>query len=426
MKNRLISLLRWSEQYTKTDMVYLASGTFWSNFNMAIVTLLSFAGSILFARYMSKDAYGTYQYILAIAGLIGATTLNNMNSAVTRAVARGFEGEFKHSVHFQLMAGIIPAVLGLSVSSWYFIHSNYTLGSAFVLIALFLPLGNAFNTWVAYLGGKKMFRIGTYYGLFNNIISYVPILLALYFTRNVLWIVAANYFFIFLTNFILYLYVIKHIPPNEKRDNETISYGIHLSVMNIFGTLAGQLDSLLVFHFIGSTALAIYSFATIIPEKISGILKFIPNLVLLRLSDRSEEQVKDILKKKLWVIVVLVVVSEGSYAAFAPWAFHTFFPAYVDSIHYTQIYALSFFSLVTTVVQMALIAQRKTKELYIVSFVMPTLRILLLSVLLYFYGIWGLLWAQILLNFILFGLQIIIFIRKKPLEATTVTPVNPI
>ena len=29
LKKRLVHILRWSERYTKTDMVYFASGNFW-------------------------------------------------------------------------------------------------------------------------------------------------------------------------------------------------------------------------------------------------------------------------------------------------------------------------------------------------------------------------------------------------------------
>src|SRR6185437_109382 len=108
LKDRLIALLRWSERYTKTDMVYLASGTFWSNFSAATVVILGFLASLFFARFMTKDQYGTYQYVLAIAGLISSVTLTGMNSAVTRAVARGHEGELKHSIRFQLLASVVP------------------------------------------------------------------------------------------------------------------------------------------------------------------------------------------------------------------------------------------------------------------------------------------------------------------------------
>ncbi|HTK33044.1 MAG TPA: oligosaccharide flippase family protein [Candidatus Paceibacterota bacterium] len=414
MKNRLISMLRWSERYTKTDMVYLASGGFWGNFNAATVMLTTIIGSILFARYLTKEQYGMYQYVLSIASLIGTLTLTGMNSAVTRAVARGHEGELRHSVRYQLIAGIIPMLAGMCVALWYFVHDNHAFAIAFFWIAIFLPLGSAFNTWVAYLGGKKMFRVGSYYGLFNNLVSAIPVLLTIYFARNFLWVVVVNYLFVFLSSFVLYNVVLRHLKPNDERDLETIPYGIHLSAMGILGTFAGQIDALLVFHFIGSAALAVYSFATILPEKLAGVLKFIPNVAMPKLAEKSEDEVRAILKKRLWMLIVLILVAAGGYALIAPFIFHTFFPTYSDSIIFTQVYSLSFFSLAATMMMTALTAQKKTKELYIISFAMPILRVILLSVFLYYYGIWGLLWAQILVNIVSFCLQLYLFWRKKP------------
>jgi O-antigen/teichoic acid export membrane protein len=308
------------------------------------------------------------------------------------------------------------------VAAWYFMHGNHPLAAAFVWIAIFLPLGNAYNTWMAYTGGKKMFRIGSYYGFFNNIAGYVPVILAIYFARNFIWIVFANYFFVFLSSFVIYRHILRHIPPNEALDNETIPYGTHLSLMNILGTAAGQLDSLLVFHFIGAAELAVYSFATVIPERLAGMLKFIPGIALMKIAERSEEQVRRDIGKKLWVLVGIASAAAACYAILAPWFFHLFFPAYSASIAMTQLYALSFFSLAPTYVQTALTAQRKTKQLYMLNSTAPFVKAALMIVLMFYYGIWGLIWAQIINNFAVLGFQLIVLWRKPRAPATTVAP----
>ncbi len=417
LKDRLLRLLRLSEKYTKTDMVYLASGTFWGNLNASVVVIITFVASIFFARYFTKEAYGMYQYALAIASLIGATTLTGMNSAITRAVARGAEGEFKRSVIYQLKFGIIPTIIGLVVSGWYFYNGNIELGSAFAWIAIFLPLSYAFNTWAAYVGGKKLFKIGTYYGIANNVTTYIVILTTLYFTRSFVWVIAANFAISFINGFIIYKLITRQIPPNDTRDNESIKYGTHLSAMSIIGVLAGQLDAILVFKFIGSAALAVYSFATIIPERLAGFMKFIPNLAMPKLAERSEEEVRVILKKRLWILVAFVAVIAAIYALIAPWFYKTFFPAYTDAILFTQVYSLSFFSIVAIVLQTALTSQKMLKELYLLNAIMPVVRAGLMTVLIIYYGIWGLLWAQIVTNFISIGIQFVLLRKTARITA---------
>jgi O-antigen/teichoic acid export membrane protein len=185
--------------------------------------------------------------------------------------------------------------------------------------------------------------------------------------------------------------------------------------MGILGTIASQIDTLLVFHFIGSATLAVYSFATIIPEKLIGLLKFIPNIAMPKLAEKNENEVREILKKRLWMLILLIAVAAACYAMMAPWIFHIFFPTYTDSIILTQVYSLSFFSLATSMITTALISQSKIKELYTINLIIPILRILLLFIFLLYYGIWGLLWTQILLNFASFGLQLTLFYRNKPI-----------
>jgi O-antigen/teichoic acid export membrane protein len=413
MKRHALRLLKWSEKYTKTDMAYLASGTFWGNANYAIFSLMGFALSVLFARFLTQEEFGTYQYVLSVAGLIGSTALTGMNGAVTRAVARGYEGELRKSVRFQILLGVVPAAFAVGVGAWYLFHSDHRLALSFLWVALFLPLGSAFNTWAAYTGGRKLFRIGTYYGLANNAIAYAGVIAFTYLTRDFVWIAFANFFFGFAGNFLIYKLVTRHLPPNGKTDGETVRYGTHLSLMAIPGTISSQLDALLVFHMLGPAALAVYSFATLIPEKISGGLKFISNLALPKFSEKGEESVRHFLTKRLWMVVVLVCAVSAAYAAGAPWLFRTFFPAYAVSVPFTQVYALSLFSVIGGIAQTALLSQRRTKELYIANFTIPLLRSALLVTLMHYYGVWGVLWAQIITNFISAPFQMLLFGTRK-------------
>lgn len=395
LKERIIRLLRRSERHTKMDMVYVASGALWANLSQVVFMAVSLAASVAFAHYLPKETYGSYQYVLSIAGLIAATTLTGMNSAVTRAVARGHEGELRKSVRFQLLAGILPTLIAAGVSLWYAAGQNSGLSLAFLWIALFLPTANAFNTWVAYTGGKKLFKIGSYYGFVNNIVQYGAIIACTIFTRNFVWIIFGNYLVNLINNVIIYRMVTRQVPPNDQTDDETVRYGTHLSLMSIPGAIAGQLDALLVFHFVGPTQLAVYSFATILPERLAGVLKFIPSIALPKLAQKSEQNAVRLVREKLWLMLALTAIAAGLYALLAPLVFTFLFPTYLDSVPFTQVYALSFFSVVGAFLQTVLTSQKKTRELYVLSTSLPILKIVLLVALMYFYGVWGILWAQI-------------------------------
>ena len=87
LKERSKELLRWSEQYTKTDMVYLASGGFWSVVGQSAAAFTSLALAVVVSRYLPKDVYGDYKYVLAVAttgssfGTPGSTQVTDSNGA---------------------------------------------------------------------------------------------------------------------------------------------------------------------------------------------------------------------------------------------------------------------------------------------------------------------------------------------------------
>ena len=92
IKNRIYRLLRRSERHTKTDMVYLASGGFWLTVGQIISSAATFGLAIAFANLLPKETYGTYKFVLSIAGILTIFTLPGMVTSLTQAVARNFEG----------------------------------------------------------------------------------------------------------------------------------------------------------------------------------------------------------------------------------------------------------------------------------------------------------------------------------------------
>lgn len=383
-------------RFFETDMMYVAKSGFWMNSTFIVTSIFGLISSILFARYVSKDAYGTYQFVLAVASLIAVISPNNMSSAVTRAVARGFEGDFIKGTIFQIRWGMIATLVALGMSGWYAINGNTGLSIALVLVALFVPTKLALNTWIAYIQGKKDYKRYFLYTTLSTVISYGGIFAALFLSRDFLWIAFANIFFAFLANLILFFVTIKKLPPGNKCDPETIPFGARLSIIGIPAGIVAQLDAILLFHYLGAPALAIYSFVTFIPERLTGGLKFISSIASPKFSEKSEEEVRNYLNKKIWWLLLFLGIIAGLYALATPFLFKYLFPAYISAVPYAQVYALSFFSIVAGVMQTALISQKKTKELYTLILTFPFVKAFLLIVLMFFWGVWGIIWAQII------------------------------
>ncbi|MBI2627399.1 oligosaccharide flippase family protein, partial [Candidatus Nomurabacteria bacterium] len=215
------------------------------------------------------------------------------------------------------------------------------------------------------MGGKKLFNFQIKYTIISQMISVGAIISALFLTKNLLWLVAVYFSSNTLTNYGFYLLTKLKFRPNKKDDPQTISYGKHLSLMGVISSVANRLDSLLLFNYIGPVQLAIYSFATIIPQQIENVLGHIETLAFPKLASKSQTEMKASLMKKFWKLAFLTVIVMLIYIMVIPFFYKIFFPRYLDSILYSQIFMLSSISLPISLLGTAFKAKMMKKELYL-------------------------------------------------------------
>lgn len=398
-QERLIRFLRWTEKYTKTDMVYLAGAGFWTNLNFVIVSVFTLLLSIAYANLLPADVFGLYQFFLSISAIITALTLAGMNTAVSQAVARGYEGVLRESVRIQLRWSVVPFALGACGALYYAFNGNLAVALGIGFISVLSPLGNAFNTYSAYLNGKREFRRAFIYSSLINAMYFSSIFLTVAFLKNAVALVVVNLGSNTLVYALLYYRTLRRYQPNDQSDPEAISYGKHLSVMNAFGTIVTQLDSVLVFHYLGAVNLAIYTFATTIPERVAGLSKFVSVAALPKFSTQSADAIRANILSKMLRAGIAAAVLCAAFVVCLSLIFHLLFPKYVVAIPYAQFYSLV---IITTAVAnisvTALLAQRKQGDLYIYNFTNPIVLFALQWPLLVYFGIWGILTAKIASN----------------------------
>jgi len=173
------------------DMVYLAKGGFWVTFGQSVTSILSLILIIAFANLLPKETYGTYRYILALAGMLNILTLTGMNSAVGRAVASGDEGALKASVKYQLKWNLIILAAFWVLSGYYVINGDAIFATSFFVLGIFVPSTLAFNTYGAYLDGKKEFKIANILSIISVFVYIIGVLSAILLSGEVIWLIAA-------------------------------------------------------------------------------------------------------------------------------------------------------------------------------------------------------------------------------------------
>lgn len=399
LRNKAYQWLRRSESFFQSDMVYLAKSGSWLSLSQGVAMVSGFFISIAFANLFPKESFGNYKFILSVASILGIFTFTGLNTSIVQSVALGFGGSLRQGFRINLKWGIGMFFGGLVLSTYYYLNGNTLLAFSFLLAGLLSPLTASASLYGAYLMGKKDFRRSTLYSTIRNIIPAIALILTLFLTKN-LGIIITVYFVVgALVPLFLYRATRRaYQNENKKEDPELVSYSGHLSAMDIVGNFAHYLDKILIFHYLGAAPLAIYAFAIAPVEQLQGGKKILSTLIMPKLSGRPFEELQKSGLRKALLLIVYALGLAGVYALLAPYFYRFFFPQYLDSVFYSQIYSLTLLAISGTMFNETLMAHKKKRELYLHRIIVPVVQIALFLILLPLYGLMGLIITHVIIR----------------------------
>ncbi len=416
MIKSLLRLLRWSEKYTRTDMVYLASGGFWTAFNYSFGVLAGLITTIAFANLMDPTDYGTYQFVLSLTSIIGIFTLTGMGVAINRAVAQGHDGAFLYGLKAKLRWSIGITIAGGLLAGYYYLNDNQTLALSMLIAGALSPFFVSFRLYEHYLYGKKFFKHASILETIRKLFPTTAIITALLLTDNLIIIITTYFAGNTISYIICHYHVVKKYKPPLEIYTEGLNFSKHLSVMKIIGAIAGQADKILVWHFLGALAVATFSIAQLATKYSGGVLNAITGIALPKLATRDLPTLQKTLPRKVLLFSGVMSIFALSYIVIAPLAFPILFPLYPEAIPLTQLLALTLLFIPRSLYSKALHAHAQTRALYISNITLPIIKLTLLLLLLPTYGIWGAVYALLLSGLIETVVVYTLFKRAKPLE----------
>lgn len=391
MFEKVKEVLKYSERFTKTDMLYLVEGGFWLIAGQAIAAITAFVFSLIVARYLSPDTYGSYKYVLSLATIIGAFSLTGLGTTIIRKVALGYDGALAIGFRTNLLWST-PMLLGFAgVAAYYIYFGAYALGSALIIAGICLPIINSAALFNAYWNGKKDFYRQTLYWTIANVFTTVITIGAVLVTEHIAILVSSYFISSAVIHLILYVVVVRGAKDHDERSGSTeeLADAAHLSAMNFLNTVSGNIDKIIVFQLLGTTELAIYSFALAIPEQIRGTLKAGARLALPRFAERPLYEIQKNLQERVVRFSLLILGAAILYMISAPYIFRFLFPAYMEAVPYSQLFALTLFTALGSAPLAALQAHARNKALYQHSILTNIIQIVSSVVLIQFLGLWG-------------------------------------
>ncbi len=392
MRAHITRTLDWLEHRFETDVRYLAKSSAWLMTSQVVLALFSLVSAWAFANFISQDTFGHYRFILSILGILSLTTLAGMSTAVTRAASRGFGGTIYPALKEKMRFGFLGLIAGLGTAGYYFFNGNLVIASGIALGSLFIPFKDTFSLYDALLQAVKRFDLSTYYRLVTQVVSLICTVGALWFTDNLLIILLAYLLPLTVMQWVWYRFTVRHDFAQGLVDHEAMRYGRHLSILGVFGGLSGNLQNILLFHFLGAQAVAIFYFAIAPTEQMRSVTAQIEPILFPKMAkDEWALGTFGSLVRKTLPFTLMVTGGVLLYIGIAPLFFSIFFPQYMNAVFLSQLYAPTIIltiwtTLLTTVVK----AKGMLKVQYLINAIDVVFGLGITVALIYFFGLYGL------------------------------------
>lgn len=392
MKSRIISVIKWSERYTNTDMLYLVKGGSWLTLGQLVTFISSLILVWVLANFIPKADYGIYKYIISIFTLLSISTLSGMGTSISRSVAKGKDGGVKKAIITKIKWGLLGLIGSIGVAAYYVMKGNIDFAIIFIVISILIPFGETFADYQQYLQGRKDFKNLAKYRVLQRLIISTLVISSVFLTKNIYIIVFIYLLSFSLLNILMFYLSIRKYRINDIPDEETINYGYHLSVMGVLRLTANQIDKILLFYYLGPIALASYYFAVAIPQEMSSLFSQINSLAFPKFSERKDYDGKNLLKK-IFKMSLILIIPVAIYILTSPLLFNLFFSEYTNVVKYSQVFSLNMILIPFMLINTMFSAQGNTKILYITNIIEPVILISLFIILIPIFGIWGVIYS---------------------------------
>jgi O-antigen/teichoic acid export membrane protein len=283
LQNKLYIL---SKKYSKKfgfDFTYFLKNGFWMTFRQIIGMMTGLLLSVAFARLLSKDTFGQYQFVISIMSMISIISITGLNTSIIQSVARGYDGSYIKAVKIRFLWSLVGIPALLIVGGYYYVYESQTLGLALLVSGIFFPFFYALNSWDSFLQGKERFDLSAKYGSIQSIINTLfTIGIVFFFGDNLVAITIAYFISYSIFNMLWFKKSLKYI-ENYEEDEKSIDFGYKITRIGILFTIYTHFDKIIV-GILDMQYLAVYSIALKLLDIIKGFVKIVMNLLIPKFS----------------------------------------------------------------------------------------------------------------------------------------------
>jgi O-antigen/teichoic acid export membrane protein len=358
---------------------------FWSNLNQGITTISALALSVVFTRLGSKELYGQYLFVLAMFGLFSIVSIPGVKTVIFRTVAQGHDGVYRKATTFSFLWSLLGIPLLVIVGIFFYLFKTRILGVSLIAFALFFPLVTTLQNWMFFLKGRSDFKNLAVYNSVKLLISLIAITLSIVFTGNLVVILVA-YFLVEGGFNVLYHFKFIGLLRNDEVDEGWKQQGYALTIMDLSSIIFGKVDVVLIGALLPVSQVAPYGLVMKFADAFFQIIKGTIEAVLPNLFQSKKITVRYFYKFFFLSFLVPIIL----YPVIKYPVLFLYPEEYSEVIVLSQVYlAIIPFYFFNSIASCFMVKYQLNAEINISRITSMIILIVLYSLLIPLYGIWG-------------------------------------
>jgi O-antigen/teichoic acid export membrane protein len=395
MINRLLDRIG---KYLQLDLYYYIKNFLYLITALGGTDLARFALSIAFARLVTQNLYGQWNFIFSVFGICAIFTLPGIGTAITRSVSTGHDRTLVRGTKQRFKWSVLGTFVVIGVGLYYWFTGEVVIGKSLIISSLFFPFYHSLLGYASFFSGKKQFDKVAKYQLITQAVSILVTVGVIYFSRNLILIVMAYLLSFSVLRGYFFRLAYRNM-ENRNDDPSAVPYGRHLTVTLIPTEIRQYYDRIIIALFISFQELAIYAVALGFADVIYSFSSIIATLILPKLSQMDKETAYREVKKRWPLLILGFGIVCGILIALSPYIIPFFYSAkYAGSVFYAQLLLISvIIAAPVPIINKALFpSQKRVSELYRLRIYGSIIEIILLTVLALKFGLLGVVIAVIL------------------------------
>ena len=407
-------MLAWVRDAFRIDSAYFIHSSFWALLQNSVGFLLGTLLQVALARLLTRSQLGEYDLIASLMGLFTLAAVPGINQLVVQASARGQDGVLQQGFKISIFGLSLSIPILLSVSSFYAIHGEYTVGLGLVVLGLTSVIRLPSHLYEPFLQGKKRFDLTALFSFLSSLAVTSGIIVSAFIAKSVLILISVQGviqaaldagFFAITRSFM----------RSKGRDKELFSYGLFLTITSIVPIISGAIDKVLLAALFTTSELGLYFVATTIPAALQRFAQALTDVTFPKIATLSREDQELTVKRHSLTLFIMTVFLCGALLFLLPWVIPLIFTkAFLDATLYAQLELVSFvlFPLNVFLANFLTVQRRRSSQI-LISVVPSGAKIILSFICIPFFGIFAIIGVNFLTRILVLGMTLYAIFKRN-------------